>query len=51
MTMYTNTSSPIMLIKGEAAKKIFDSPKQSIPNRNAIIKKAKEHLRKAGYVI
>ena len=47
--MYTN--SPIMVVTGEAAKRIFDKPKKSIPNRNEAIKKAKEELKKAGYII
>lgn len=49
--MYTNTKSPIMIIKGDAAKKILDKPQKNIPNRYEIIKKAKEELRKSGYTI
>ena len=48
--MYTNARSPIMVIKGDAAKKIFDKPQKEIPNRYERIKKAKEELRKSGYI-
>lgn len=49
--MYTNVRSPIMVIKGDAAKKIFDKPQKNIQNRYEIIKKAKEELRKTGYTM
>jgi len=47
--MYTNTVSPIMVIRGSAAKKAFHSNKSVVElNREKIIRKARKDLRKAG---
>ena len=40
---------PIMMLCGEAAKKILDQPKKQVSNRYEIIREAKEELRKCGF--
>lgn len=49
--MYTNVSSPIMIISGDAAKKAFHEPKKIVVDREKAIKKARKDLKKAGLVI
>lgn len=49
--MFSNNSSPIMIISGEAAKKAFHEPKKLTVDREKAIKKARKDLKKAGLII
>lgn len=46
--MYNNASSPIVVVKSAAAKKVFDNP-QNLKRKADAIKKARKDLKRAGF--
>ena len=45
--MYNNESSPVVVIKSEALKKVFDSP-QNLKDKAVAVEKARKDLKKTG---